>query len=158
MEIIETNNKQHKILVSKEDYNNLKKYKWHINKTGYPATNIKIAKNKWKTMLLHNFLFVTNHNMVIDHINCNKLDNRRENLRLCSRTENNRNTFKKSKINKYKGVGFDKRKNKFRARIMVDYQEIWLGYYKTEKEAAIAYNLAALKYFGNFANLNKIEG
>lgn len=105
----------------------------------------------------------TDEKILIDHINHNTLDNRKENLRLCSVNENNYNR----KINKnnnsgYKGVHLARynRKNKiyiyYRAKIQTDNIEVSLGLFKTAKDAAIAYNEAAKKYHGEFAYLNPI--
>jgi hypothetical protein len=87
------------------------------------------------------------------------LDNRRENLRICTIQQNIRNSRKwktKEQTSKYKGVTWKKEKSKWRAYICVDRKQIHLSYYNSEAEAAKAYNIAAIKYFGEFANLNII--
>lgn len=91
---------------------------------------------------------------LIDHIDGNSLNNRRSNLRLATRQENNRNR-KKSKNNTsgYKGVCFDKYKKKWVATIGVDGKVIWLGRFKTPELAYEAYCEAAIKYHGEFARL-----
>ena len=102
---------------------------------------------------------------LVDHINGDKLDNRRENLRLATRGENEvnkrkRRTHKGRKpTSKYKGVTKikDRRKKRWRAIITFQKRIIHLGNFYTEKEAAEAYNEAAKKYYGDFAYLNKIE-
>ena len=97
----------------------------------------------------------------VDHIDRNGLNNRRTNLRVCTRTENNRNSMRSKNKSGFKGVSFDRRKKKFRARIhvahKVGYKEIFIGYFQTAIEAAKAFNEAALKYHGSFAYLNKLE-
>lgn len=87
-----------------------------------------------------------------DHINCNSLDNRRENLRLATKAENLRNT-RKYKNNKsgYKGVFFEKRTGKYIVHIMVNRKYLHLGCFNDPKEAHDVYCEAALKYFGEFA-------
>ena len=103
---------------------------------------------------------ITEEGQMVDHINRDKLDNRRENLRLCNMTESNRNRgpihFKHSSsiTSKYKGVHWSK--NKWRATIEVNGKKIYLGFFDNEQDAAIAYNEAAKKYFGDYAYLNEI--
>jgi hypothetical protein len=85
----------------------------------------------------------------IDHINRDRADNRIENLRDATRSQNLGNSIARS--TSLKGAHFDKRRGKWKARITVDYKEIWLGSYNTEAEAHAAYCDAARIYFGEFA-------
>lgn len=94
--------------------------------------------------------------LTVDHINRNKADNRLENLRLATQGQQNWNQNKKGKTT-YKGVTFDPVNNRWRARATYNYKEIWLGRFDTELEAAIAYDLFALKHFGEFAATNLIH-
>lgn len=99
--------------------------------------------------------------MFIDHINNNTFDNRKINLRICTNNENQRNRRKLSKASsKYKGVCFAKYTKKWQASIEIRMDgkrnNIYLGQYYDEKDAAKAYNDAAIKYFGEFAKLNTI--
>ena len=90
---------------------------------------------------------------MVDHINSNGLDNRRENLRVCTHKENCRNSRSLKKgTSKYKGVS----KNGYNwcARIMVDSVGLYLGQYTDQDDAALAYNKAATLYFGEYALLN----
>lgn len=96
----------------------------------------------------------------MDHINHNTLDNRRSNLRVCSHTENMWNR-RASRNKKHKGVDYraDARcagKN-WVARITRNHKRVFLGYFRTEQEAATAYNNAAKLMHGNFAHLNQTE-
>jgi hypothetical protein len=94
----------------------------------------------------------------VDHINGDTLDNRRENLRVCTRKENNQNCNKRGTLpkSKYKGVVWVKKVGKWKAQIKSDKKTIYLGYFKDELLAAKAYNSAAILYFGEFARQNKI--
>lgn len=132
----------------------------HVKKFGnteYAYINKKI-KGKTKTYLLHRLLveaFIGRKLLkseFIDHINHNSLDNRIENLRICSLKENSRNR----NSNKYKGVKITL-SGKYSARITVDRKEIYLGSFNTKEEAAKAYNEAAKLYFKQFAKLNEVN-
>lgn len=134
------------------DYESIKDYKWHISKgkTGfYARSNIKGKKT-----LMHRYLMNFPQNGV-DHKNSNGLDNRRDNLRNCSQSENLMNLRKrKTATSIYKGVNFNKALKKYASRIQRDKKQIHLGYFETEDQAAVAYNMAAVKYFGEFARPN----
>lgn len=94
----------------------------------------------------------------IDHIDGNKLNNHISNLRAANQSENIANSkSRKNSTSKYKGVSKTKSGSNWIARIAKDGKQIWLGSFFNEKEAAKAYNEAAIKYFGEFAYLNKIE-
>jgi len=94
----------------------------------------------------------------VDHINGDGLDNRRENLRLATNSQNQANSgIRRNNTTGYKGVSFHKTLGKWHATIMVKGKKKHLGYFDTPEEAAEAYNDAARKYFGEFAYLNEIE-
>ena len=105
--------------------------------------------------LLHYGAWPTNE---IDHINNDPADNRIENLREATHFQNMRNRSSvKESTSKYLGVYWDKQHDKWKAQIRVDGTKYHLGYFTVEKDAARAYNEAAKKYHGEFANLNIIE-
>src|SRR5690242_17796567 len=102
---------------------------------------------------MHRVIMNASADIHVDRINGDGLDNRRENLRLCTRDENMMNRRKNSNNSSgYKGV--DRNKGKWRAYIQVDKKWIHLGYFSTAEQAAHAYDNAAKKYFGEFANTN----
>jgi len=96
--------------------------------------------------------------MEVDHINGNGLDNRKCNLRLATSSQNKRNQRKQRRktSSKYKGVYWHKRDKVWVVRIQAEGKEKYIGSYKTEQEAALAYNEAALKYHGEYAKLNEV--
>jgi hypothetical protein len=94
----------------------------------------------------------------IDHINNVRDDNRIVNLREATSSENQGNRkFREGGASKYKGVSWKKPLCKWFAQIMISNKSIHLGYYDNEKEAALAYNKAALEHFGEYAKINVIE-
>jgi len=94
--------------------------------------------------------------MLIDHINYDGLDNRKANLRLATRTQNNRHTRRTINpgTSKYKGVSWYRREKKWVAKINAYGKTYPLGSFKNEIQAARAYDHAAKKYHGDFAALN----
>ena len=118
----------------------------------------RVAVVDGKSYRLHHLIWIYHHGKKVpelDHINRDRDDNRIENLRPCTHTQNLGNM--KARVHKYKGVTFDKFNNKWRAQITVDYSNISLGRYPTIEEAALAYNKAATEHFGKFALLNEVR-
>ena len=144
-------------IVDDEDFEEVNQYNWYFAQ-GYAVRNVKVS-GKQKTQLMHRIVTNCPADMDVDHANHDKLDNQKVNLRVCSRSENNQNqqtrTYSKSSV--YKGVIFNKHANKWMARIMLNYKHKFLGYFANEIDAAIAYNVAAIEMFGEFALLNDIE-
>jgi hypothetical protein len=143
-------------LVSDEDYEWLSKYKWRYH-NGYAARTVRTKSGKRTTVLMHREIMNAT-NQEVDHIDGNKLNNTRENLRIATRLDNCRNVNKKrTNTSGYKGVSFDKRRGKWRARIKVNYKEVWLGYFDNKHDAARMYNFWAKDLFGEYARLNVIR-
>lgn len=141
------------IQLDPRDFEELKFKPARISTRGY--ITIRVEK---KTEHLHKFI-MGNPNCAVDHINQDKLDNRKENLRLATTTENLRNTKPKSNnTSGYKGVSFCKSTGLWRAGIQVNKESKNLGDYKTAEEAAKKYDFYAKLYFGEFAYLNFPEG
>jgi hypothetical protein len=129
---------------------------------GYQVINL--TKNgKPKQHYVHRLVaeaFIDNpeEKRCVDHIDGNKANNHLENLRWATHTENSRNQrIQTNTSSRYKGVYLDKRRNKWMARINTISNTVFLGYFANEREAGIAYNLAAVEHFKQFANLNVFE-
>lgn len=150
-------------LIDDEDYPRVKDYRWcYHRKEGYAiATVYGINPDRPRgqtTYGLHRLILGAPKGVVVDHINGDKLDNRKSNLRLCDRHGNarNRSQPKTTNLSGFKGVTWHKRIGKWSARIGVDSKNINLGYFDDPKEAARVYNKAAIKEHGEFARLNPV--
>lgn len=135
--------------VSDEDYEELSKYKWCCTSHGYAIRNWM-----YKQIYMHRHIKKAKISEEVDHINGNKLDNRRDNLRLCNRSSNAKNVSRHSDNRTgFKGVyknGYNLKKP-YASRIMVNGKAIWLGRHATPEIAYEAYKIASEKYHGNFS-------
>jgi len=138
-------------LVDDWEYERLNKYKWcaHLNgNTYYAVKGVPIIR-------MHHSVLPPPPGLEIDHIDGDGLNNQRHNLRYCEHQQNCMNRrIQSGTSSKYKGVSWDKRKCKWQASIALNHKTSFLGYFKTEKEAALIYNVAAIQRFGEFARLN----
>lgn len=142
-------------LVDDKDFEYLSQWKWFLGCGGYASRKYRCEKTKKRlNILMHRVINKTPHNMHTDHVNSDKLDNRRANIRTATRKQNMQNTKKKAGSSIYKGVSWYKAGKKWSAKINPDRKRLHLGYFHSETEAALAYNKAAIKYFGQFAKLN----
>lgn len=127
--------------------------KTFLDTKGYISTRSNTDRKLYR---LHNLILPCKKGEKIDHKNQNKLDNRRENLRICTQAQNNRNVRKinLTSVSKFKGVRPSKTKNKWSARIRVEGKQLHLGTFSSETEAAEKYDDAAHYYHREFASLN----
>lgn len=145
-------NSEKLLIVDDALYPELVKHRWSLQSGGYVRTWVGI-----KMIYIHRMVTGVEKGKYVDHINGDKLDNRKQNLRICTQSENLANSKKRKNTSSiYKGVNWDESRGKFLARIGVNGTGINLGRFDTDVEAAQAYNDAAIKYYGEFANLNKI--
>lgn len=161
-------NKNKFALVDNEDFEFLSRWKWYVSRnnhfpfTEYAKRNRHLDDNS-KEIFMHRVILEMhgqlNHKKLVDHINHDGLDNRKSNLRPATMSENK--TYGKKYSNNtsgYKGVYFEEngKPRKWRSRIAVNGRDTHIGWFYTKEEAAIAYNQASKKYYGNFSYLNKI--
>lgn len=137
------------VLIDQEDFEKCAKYSWHL--TG----ENKQIRNTGGQFLVH---FILGSGKW-DHKDRNPLNNQKENLRLANNSQNgaNRDKYKLDGSSDYKGVSYCKRDKCWRAYIKVKQKGIALGTFKTEIDAAKAYDKAAVVYFKEFAVLNFSE-
>lgn len=141
-----------KTMVDDEDYENLKDSKWYVAHNGYVVKGIyNKMTQKTRSQFMHRVIMNTPNGMFTDHINHNKLDNRKCNLRICTRSGNQMNR-KVSKNNKsgHKGVSWNKWARKWRAQISKNGKTYLGGYYDDVKEASKVYQQKAKELFGEF--------
>lgn len=139
--------------IDKEDYEMVSKYRWIVNDVGYVIS--ATTRDGMEGVLLHRYILNAPKDSEIDHINRNPLDCRKNNLRFCSRTQNNQNqNVRKDNSSGVKGVSFLKDKNKWHSRITVNHKTILLGNYDRYEDAVTARMKAEKKYCGEFSYYN----
>ena len=136
-------------LVDDADYESLNQLRWHYSNRGYAQRN---------GTLMHRVIMATPIGLDTDHINGDKLDNRKSNLRICTRQENCLNKVGKrnNALSQYKGVYLLKtgKYSYWRADITRGKSILQIGYFKNERHAAMAYDLWAKDLHGEFAKTN----
>lgn len=142
-------------LVDDDVYDILSQWKWQIDAYGYAIrTPARPAKT---TIKMHRAIMNAPQGIDVDHTNGNKLDNRLENLRLCTRGQGicNRPKYSGTYSSQFKGVSFKKNRAKpWRATITANGNAHYLGSFQSESEAAQAYDRAVVHYHGDFAQPN----
>lgn len=145
--------------VDSEDFQRVSEFRWHRDSKGYARTSLVVA-GKRLHLWMHRVILGDQPGLVIDHKNLNRLDNRRENIRHCTRSQNAANKRKAGGIayeSEYKGVVAVEREGvitRYKASLMKDGKYVFSSLFLTELEAALAYDQAALEHFGEFANTN----
>ena len=154
------------VLYDAEDEDKINKYNWYVSKERdhfyvrtdipHPDGGLNSCSHQRRTKLkLHRLIADTPKGMYTDHINGDTLDNRKQNLRICTIAENGRNRRKnKNNTSGFKGVCWRKDDKTWHARIQHNKKLIHIGYFKDKEEAAKAYDRKAIELFGEFAKLN----
>jgi len=150
------------VIINDRDFEKFSKHKWRINrkeeKAGrlYFQTNTPYIEGKRKTIQLHRYLMdcIPNDGKIVDHRDGNTLNCDTDNLRICTKGENNRNCKKNRKnTSGYKGVCWNKKYSKWQTQIKVNSKRIWLGYFDTPELAYEAYCKAVPIYHKEFGRI-----
>ena len=138
-------------IIDDSDLEFVKSFRWYAS----DGTHTSYVRRTTDKAALHRLLLCCCLGLQVDHINGNGLDNRRVNLRVVTVAQNQQNRRKTmTGSSQFKGVVFEKRLGRWKARITVNKKLIALGYFSAEIDAALAYDVAAREFFGEFAYLN----
>lgn len=144
-----------RILVDDEDYETLNRWSWRVIAKGYAARSVyDPSKKRGVNRYLHRELMnlEPGDKACVDHINGDKLDNRKANLRICTTQQNGWNRGAAAhNASGFKGVFWNKTQRKWNAYIRIDNRPLYLGSFADARDAHDAYCVAAAKYFGEFA-------
>jgi len=136
-------------IVDDKDFRLVSRFSWHHSK-GYASARIN-----GKLIKMHRLLMGAVLGQTIDHKDMNGLNNRRSNLRFCTRSQNGANSrIRKNNSSGFKCIDWRKDKKKWRARVHIQYGSVHLGYFKTRESAAEAHEFASIMLFGEFARPN----
>ena len=146
------------VLVDDCDYDRVSRHKWYYNSTNNSINSI-LYNDKWQAIgsisLSRFILNISDSDILVDHRDRNIFNNTQENLRPCDRSQNGANRTKlSSNTSGYKGVYFNKIRQKWQASIMINKKQITLGRFNNKEMAAKVYDKAAKELFGEFACLN----
>jgi hypothetical protein len=141
-------------IVDPDDFERINQYKWYYNK-GYALRHVR-RNGKKRAIFMHSFVCPVPPGMFTDHINRNRLDNRKANLRPATFQQNiwNASRKRKTSASPYKGVTWSRQHRKWMVRIYVGNKAVHLGFFKDDIKAAKAYDRVAKKLRGEYEALN----
>jgi len=141
-------------IIDDEDFERVSQFNWHHDPhgAGYARRNIKLPDGRWSTQYLHRFIINAEGGVYVDHKSGDSLDNRKENLRPATMSQNLHNCgLRKTNTSGVRGVIWCKREQNWRAEIMSDGKRKRLGQFKEKADAAAAYAAADKELHGEFS-------
>lgn len=144
-------------IVDDEDYAELSKHKWYalkVDKTWYAYRGARMPNNKMALVAMHRQILNAPKGSEVDHMNHNGLNNKRDNIQICSKGQNQANQNMRGGTSVFKGVYWHKSREEWRAQIKHNRKNICLGSFSNEVDAAKAYDKKAKELFGEFALTN----
>jgi hypothetical protein len=146
-------------ILDQEDYYRLNQFKWYVNGNGfkfYAFRNIIIGPGRTRMLSMHRDIMNSPKGLLVDHKNHDSLDNRRQNLRLATHSQNtcNKQSKRTGCSSKFRGVSYDKKRGYWNTQVVCEGKMVFFGRFKNEFDAAKAYDEAAKKHHGEFARLN----
>lgn len=147
-------------LLDKSDLERFSNWTWHFNRKGYAARLQYRGPDRCDSIVYLHRAIMDEPEGLVDHRNRNKLDCRKENLRIATKRQNNGNMGKRQQVNgassRFKGVCFDNGKKRWLAQGRDNSRMVFIGRFTNETDAARAYNAWASQHFGEFAFLNPV--
>lgn len=144
-------------LIDDDDFDKVSKKKWYVTINGYP-------KNGKEKLYLHKFIIKCPKGKFVDHINHNLLDNRKCNLRITTPQQSSCNIRTRNRTLPYRGISYSYaynkngqkhiRKNPYLVQLGVHPKQKFVGYFDNPLHAAMAYDIWAKEWYGEYANLN----
>ena len=149
-------------LVDDEDYDFLMRWKWQYMNVGYAGRSkyagMKNGKEFNECLYIHRLVTNAEKGFEVDHIDHDKLNNQKKNLRVVTSSQNKMNgNSRVGSTSKYKGVSWDAKNNKWQAGIHYEGKKVFLGRFNSEDDAAEAYNKKAGEVFGEYARYNEVN-
>ena len=142
------NDDKEQFLFDKEDYEKIKDYCWYKSNSGYVIHD----RQNQKSILLHRLITNCPEELVVDHINHDKLDNRKSNLRVCTHADNQKNLKSNSRnTSGHLGVCHIKSRDRWQSYIYINKKKKTLGNFKNKEDAIRVREEAEKKYYGEFA-------
>jgi len=147
------------VILDQKDYYRLSGFKWYVNGNGvnfYAFRNMVVGPGLTRMKSMHRDIMNAPKGILVDHRNHDTLDNRSSNLRLATHSQNtcNKQNKRAGCSSQYRGVSFDRKRKYWNVQVVLEGKYVFFGRYKSESEAARAYDEAARKYHGEFARLN----
>jgi hypothetical protein len=144
-------------LIDDDDFEYINQWKWRVAKCHNGAIYAcrGTYNPNFSMILMHRVIMQTPGSLVVDHIDHNGLNNQKTNLRNCTDSENRCHSYRKSN-NKtgFKGISWNQKNKRWYVEISVNHQRIYIGCFRVCADAVSAYDEAAKKYHGEFAQTN----